>query len=683
MIDLNIFKTDEKTESFNKRITDLAVISMILFVIPLIVYINLVSGRAYFYHPVTIVSNYTVLFLLIGVIPVFSKTPYRLKRILFFIVTYFTAIKSVVLSNMEFLYAVVILIVSYTLLTSNKKTSLAVFTSVILMYVLTPVLNYYHVVSFYYDAETFHGDIRIISIRAFEAVMGLSFMSALIFFVFKNNKKNIALLQKKVNETDLLNDSLVMEVADRKKAELAAEDYATNFKTLFDSSFDGYMILDDDFNILEINQSVIDISGFTKEELIGKSNLEFLAPQEIEVAVKRRERLELDERVPDFKVEVKSKAGDILILQTQTVKIQRKGEVKYLVILKDVTEQTIVLEKLCQSEELHRNLFEQTNDSILIMNGNELVDCNLKAMELYPGFRGNEVSIPYVVPDREFDDINGSVNLSGKISLALQGETQTYEWVHKSPKLNEPIYTLVNLKALRELGDKYYMVVEKNITDRKRSQNLVLNSIIQTEENERKRISSDLHDGIGPILTTIKLYAQALVDEKLPEKQDLIKTKLIDLVDEAVNSTSEISFNISPHILVNYGIVAAVESFISKFNLSEKFEIEFVHNEVKRFEENKEITVYRLFTELINNTLKHAKASRVFFGIEDTNCYIRLHYKDDGNGFNTDMVTKKSGGMGLGNMKYRVESFNGEFLLHSLPDKGMEVKITLPKGGCI
>jgi len=223
------------------------------------------------------------------------------------------------------------------------------------------------------------------------------------------------------------------------------------------------------------------------------------------------------------------------------------------------------------------------------------------------------------------------------------------------------------------------MVVEKDITDRKRSQNLVLNSIIQTEENERKRISSDLHDGIGPILTTIKLYTQALLDATSVEKQDIIKDKLIRIVDEAISSISEISFNISPHILVNYGIIAAVDSFIKKFNIADKLQIEFKHNELDRFDENREITIYRLFTELINNTLKHANATSVQFIIEEKGDIIELFYSDNGVGFNPDKIVTRLLGMGLGNLKSRVQAFDGQFMLKSEEGKGMNVIIKMPK----
>ena len=439
------------------------------------------------------------------------------------------------------------------------------------------------------------------------------------------------------------------------------------------------MVLSSDFTITDVNPSVLKIYGYNRDEMIGLNSLLLLGNDYKSAINIPEEQSRKQEALSDLLINTTKKAGERLVMKSQTVDISYDEKHQYLVVLKDVTEETIANEALTKNEKLYRTIFEETSDAILLMRGPKVIEHNRVAKELYPDLiKGKNDSIPFTNLNQIMHKQNESVNFAEKISMALKGQPQVFEWIHTNNS-KAPIHTLISIKAIKELGMSYYTIVERNITDRKRSQNLVLNSVIQTEENERKRISSDLHDGIGPILTTIKLYAQALVDAPNTDKQLVIKSRLIDTVEEAVNSISEISFNISPHILVNHGIVAAVEAFISKFNLRQEFDFAFTHNGIGRFDENKEITIYRLFTELVNNTIKHAEASRVEFNIFETDAEIDLHYKDNGKGFNTQNISPDTLRMGLGNLKNRIQSFNGQFAIKSQPNKGVKVFIKLPK----
>jgi len=670
---------DINDEAFIVRITNIAIIMLLSLVIPLLIYTNFFSIANSFYHPVTVWSNYILLTALILVIPFYKFIPHKVKRGIFFSILFYFGAKSLYFGNLEFTYTVYVVMVTFTILTSSVRTSILILAIAISAYISFPVLSYFKLISFYQDPVAYHTNFNIILVRTLESLLGVSFMSAIIFYVFKNNKKNLSLLQKKVIELDILNNNLLQEVAERKKAELQAEDYANNFLTLYNSSYDGYMILSEDYTIVDINQSVVNISGYEKKEIVGLNSLYFLGDEYKKIIDDRRDKLLNGDKLPDLTIDALNKAGERLVMQTQMVVIKKNDVVSFLVVVKDVTEETIANEALLKNEQLFRTLFENSSDSILLMNDGELIQHNTVAKEFYACLNSKNCCLRTCIRDiNKSDDINNGFQFSEKVKLALNGQNQSFEWVHSCAD-RSPTYSLVSIQALPELGPEYYMVVEKNITERKRNQNLILNSVIQTEENERKRISSDLHDGIGPILTTIKLYTQALLDTTVESKKKVISDKLIGLVDEAVNSISEISFNISPHILVNYGFVAAVEAFIKKFGLSDKLEIHFKHNGVSRFDENKEITMYRLFTELMNNTIKHSRATKVDFDIFETEKEIKLYYKDNGVGFNPDEVTLNSLRMGLGNLKNRIQSFNGQFNLLSAPNKGMEVSILLPK----
>ena len=137
----------------------------------------------------------------------------------------------------------------------------------------------------------------------------------------------------------------------------------------------------------------------------------------------------------------------------------------------------------------------------------------------------------------------------------------------------------------------------------------VLSAMIRTEEKERQRFAKELHDGLGPLLSVIKMLLSGFERNNAPEVNEKIKDNLKQAVDEAIESVREISANISPHILNNFGLRDAISSFVKKLRLDERMRIRFDTNlEKQRFPYNVEVIMYRVVCELLNNTLRHAGA---------------------------------------------------------------------------
>lgn len=224
---------------------------------------------------------------------------------------------------------------------------------------------------------------------------------------------------------------------------------------------------------------------------------------------------------------------------------------------------------------------------------------------------------------------------------------------------------------------KYMKKVEQEKRDMEKN---LLNAIIQAEETERKRFAKDLHDGLGPILSTVKMSLSAL---SRMEKDDQTKKILwnTDMVtDEAIKSIREISNNLSPHILNNFGLNKAMRNFINKINYSDTIKIKFTCNfEDERFESNTEVVLYRVLCELINNTIKHAEATLIAISLEKIQGKISCRYKDNGKGFDINSLSPKQySGMGYSNMVTRINSLNGSFNLTSEIEKGTKASITVP-----
>jgi len=129
---------------------------------------------------------------------------------------------------------------------------------------------------------------------------------------------------------------------------------------------------------------------------------------------------------------------------------------------------------------------------------------------------------------------------------------------------------------------------------RRESEKRVLAAVIRTEEQERQRFAKELHDGLGPLLSVIKMLVSGLDTNKESEVNEKIKQNLRQAVDEAISGVRDISANISPHILNNFGLKDAVEAFIKRMRQADNFKVYFTTNlENQRFNYNIEVVVYR------------------------------------------------------------------------------------------
>lgn len=223
--------------------------------------------------------------------------------------------------------------------------------------------------------------------------------------------------------------------------------------------------------------------------------------------------------------------------------------------------------------------------------------------------------------------------------------------------------------------------LQKRIDElRKQSENRVLNAIIVTEERERKRFAKDLHDGLGPLLSMMKMSVSALIKTEIPKSEKEIIVNIDSLIAESIHAIREISNNLSPHILENFGLVSALQSFVSKISKSSHLTINIYSNKTDiRFEYNKEIILYRVILELISNTIKHANARTVNISIVFNDKEIIIEYTDDGKGFNVEAVLQSHSGMGLSNITSRINSVQGELEISSEIDNGVTVTTKIKK----
>ncbi len=195
-----------------------------------------------------------------------------------------------------------------------------------------------------------------------------------------------------------------------------------------------------------------------------------------------------------------------------------------------------------------------------------------------------------------------------------------------------------------------------NIKERAYEKRL-LRTALQTEENERKRFATELHDGLGPQLSAIKMGFSAIAKDI----QDVeVRRNLEQAITEAIITVREISNNLSPHVLNNFGIDKAVRNFLGKINIPSSILVDYnIFIGDKRYTSTKEIVMYRVFCELLNNTLCHANATAINFTIDEKEGFLVLNYSDNGIGFDPEKFDEQQLGLGYFNILSRVSSLKG------------------------
>lgn len=205
-----------------------------------------------------------------------------------------------------------------------------------------------------------------------------------------------------------------------------------------------------------------------------------------------------------------------------------------------------------------------------------------------------------------------------------------------------------------------------------------LTAVIEAQEDERKRISKDLHDGIGQQLSGLKMAFQRLEGQllqEIPHRKEELK-QLVTIISESADEVRNISHQMMPRALTEYGLIPATEDMLSKSLGPSGINYEFEHYAIEgRLNERLEVSLYRIIQELINNIIKHSSAKQVNIQLFKNAGRIILIIEDNGKGFDHQSTSE---GHGLLNIKSRLNSLNGEVNYSPSPGSGTVATIRIP-----
>ncbi|WP_394184052.1 PAS domain-containing sensor histidine kinase [Metabacillus halosaccharovorans] len=228
---------------------------------------------------------------------------------------------------------------------------------------------------------------------------------------------------------------------------------------------------------------------------------------------------------------------------------------------------------------------------------------------------------------------------------------------------------------LNEQGKPYqYLSIRNEITARKRTEKelqQMMSKLIEIQEEERKKISRELHDGIGQNLYSLLIMINRLRTDSNGLVIEQIETEISKVIEEI----RQISWQLRPSILDDLGLIPAIRSFINKFNEHYGIKTNFTYKLQRRLDSEVETSIYRIVQEAMTNARKYANTSEIFLSILEKEDVLEITIIDHGIGFDTK---GKRSGVGLFSMEERASSIEADLQIHSARDEGTTIKIRVP-----
>lgn len=331
------------------------------------------------------------------------------------------------------------------------------------------------------------------------------------------------------------------------------------------------------------------------------------------------------------------------------------------------------IEKRKQTEEKFKALSEMAFEAVLFLDKGKIVEANKAAIELF------DLEL-YGKKDMRLEDLfNAAITAKLMEICKINGEIPRE--ILLSLKDGREFYGLVHHRKLTYMKQAVDVLAIKDITRQKEIDKEIFNAILETEEKERKRFSRDMHDGLGALLSTLKIYLNLLQKENksFDDKQALLN-EMKETINQAIATARTIANNIMPSLLMDYGLIKALDVFSESLGKTGAIQIDFEYTD--NIEIKDDITqthIYRIAQELINNTLKHANATRIRLSLSLSGNKLLMDYTDNGLGFNFDGKFEKSNGsQGLKNIMSRISFLNGKGNFEKRKTKGTRFTMEVP-----
>ena len=484
-----------------------------------------------------------------------------------------------------------------------------------------------------------------------------------------------------------------LDITERKRAEQAMRESEEKFRSLAEQS-PNMIFINKEGRVIYANKRCEEVMGYTREQLYSPDFdfLTMIAPESLDVIRENYARHLRGEEVEPYDYCLINKQGERIEAINASKLIHYEGETAILGIVTDITERKRAERELCESQERLKILFESAPDAIYLTDlEGRFVDGNRAAEELV-GFAkaeliGKSLAESGLLSAEQL--LLAAANLRKVAASKPSGPTE-YAIRRKDGSL---IAIEVRTFPVRILDQVLSLGIARDVTARRQAQQRLLDDREQlkslasqlslTEERERHRLATELHDQIGQSLVISKIKLDQLAkDESCGDLAKALHDVSVCL-GQVISDTRSLTFDLSYPILYELGFEAAVAEWLMEHVQEEHgIETDFEDDgQSKPLDDDIRALLFRNVRELLINVVKHARARRVKVAVRRVEDQILTRVEDDGVGFDPVEVTAmaaKRAEFGLFSIRERLEQLGGLFEVVSAPGRGTRITMTAP-----
>jgi len=482
---------------------------------------------------------------------------------------------------------------------------------------------------------------------------------------------------------------MVEDITTSKKMQEALRESETTYRTIFETTPCATMIVEEDTTISLVNTEFEKVSGYFKADVESKKSWTEFAGKDDLARMQEYHRLRrIDPKAAprNYEFQFIDKKGHIRDAFMTTAMLP--GTKKSVTSILDISDRKQAEQRLRESEELFRNLAEQSFAAVFIVQDGKFRYINTSAIA-YAGYNAQEVigqdSHIIVHPDdREM--------VKKKAREMLQGRNSTPYEFKMVTKQGQIRFIIQVVSPIQYNGRPAILGNAIDITERKQAEERLhtyqeqLRSLASelsvTEERERRRLATDLHDSISQILAISKLKLDLVRSGATSAAPARDLDEISELIDQALQHTRSLTFELSPPVLYELGIEAALESLVERMQQMHGMSIQFLDDEQpKALSEDLAAFCFRAVQELLINVIKHARAKSATVSIGKCGDRVRITVADDGVGFVSDDTfanLDRRTGFGLFSINERLRHLGGSLGVDSRPDQGTRVTLLTP-----
>jgi PAS domain S-box-containing protein len=522
--------------------------------------------------------------------------------------------------------------------------------------------------------------------------------------------------------------AILRDISDRKKIEKALEEARDFYARLFDTSMEGLVVSDSQGYITMVNNKAAEMLAYTKKDLIGKhfGNLGLTLTDEQEKAKKIIEEFLIHGELSGVERIWKRRDGSSIYVEMNIYQIKDTAGniVGAMSSFRDIGLRKQADMALRASEERYRRIFENAFVAILeedispvmsvfndlkpagvrdirtylkehpeflrrVLSMITIIDANEAALRLFGARNKEELASSTDKIWREESLAASSEALiafaEGKPFFQIESIHHTLQGVQKNVILqinflikqrdsNRVMVCLVDITPLK--------AAEKELFSYQQQLRALTNQLSNKEEDEKRKMGMYLHDRIGQSLSILKMKLE-MMGAALRGGDDGEKFgEILELIEKTIHDTRVLSYELSPVILHELGLEAALgwlaEQIQKQYNLAVAFTTD---NKAEPLDNDLKIILYRAVSELLNNVVKHAWAQRVAVSIKLRNGQVQITVEDDGVGFDPALlegIAATERGFGLFSIKERLHYLGGTIQIKSAPYKGTRITLLAP-----